>query len=65
MTLGLDELGAKRCPASAMARPLRIDIPNGLTHVTSRGLDHRAIVYGPMGSQGHTYRHASWLLHPV
>ena len=28
-----------------MARPLRIDIPNGLTHVTSRGLERREIVY--------------------
>jgi len=28
----------------AMARPLRIDIPNGLYHVTSRGLERRAIV---------------------
>ena len=27
-----------------MARPLRIDIPNGLYHVTSRGLERRAIV---------------------
>ena len=28
-----------------MARPLRIDIPGGLYHVTSRGLECRAIVY--------------------
>ena len=28
-----------------MARPLRIDIPDGLYHVTSRGLERRAIVY--------------------
>ena len=37
MTFGLDRLGAKRYPASAMARRLRIDIPNGLYRVTSRG----------------------------
>ena len=28
-----------------MAKPLRIDIPNGLCHVTSRGLERRAVVY--------------------
>ena len=28
-----------------MARSLRIDIPNGLYHVTSRGLERRAIVH--------------------
>ena len=27
-----------------MARPLRIDIPQGVYHVTSRGLERRAIV---------------------
>ena len=45
MTFGLDGLGGRRYPASGMARPLRIDIPNGLTHVTSRGLERREIVY--------------------
>ena len=28
-----------------MAKPLRIDIPNGLCHVTSRGLERRALVH--------------------
>jgi hypothetical protein len=32
-----------------MARPLRIDIPNGLYHVTSRGWERRVIVQ-TMGS---------------
>ena len=27
-----------------MARPLRIDLPDGICHVTSRGLERRAIV---------------------
>ena len=27
-----------------MARPLRIDIPNGIYHLTSRGLDRQPIV---------------------
>jgi REP element-mobilizing transposase RayT len=28
-----------------MARPLRIDLPDGVYHVTSRGLERREIVY--------------------
>ena len=27
-----------------MARPLRIELPDGLYDVTSRGLEHRAVV---------------------
>ena len=37
MTFGLERLGAKRYPAGALAGPFRIDIPNGLYHLTSRG----------------------------
>ena len=44
MTFRLDGLGARRYLASAMARPLRIDSPKGRYHVTSRGLERRAIV---------------------
>ena len=43
MTFGLDRLGAKRYPAGALATPFRIDIPNGLYHVTSRGPQRRAL----------------------
>ena len=45
MTFGLDGLGARRYPVSAMARPLRIDMPNGLSHVTSRGLERPVIAH--------------------
>ena len=43
-----------------MARALRIDVPNGLCHVTSRGLERRTIVFqgrfkGVLVEEGHHY----------
>ena len=48
---GPDGLGATRYPASAMGRPLRIDMSNGLYHVTGRGLERGAIVYENPGRE--------------
>ena len=45
MTCELDRLGAKRYPASAVVRRLRIDISNGLYHLTSRGPERGALAY--------------------
>jgi len=44
LTFDLGEQRAATYASTTVARPLRGDIPNGLYHVTCRGLERRAIV---------------------